>query len=149
MAIIYTSKGVPFEVSDSDKEMVSKYTWRLIVKKYLATRIEGKSVYLHRLLMNPPQGMWVDHIDGNTFNNKRENLRVCTPSQNGMNRGAQANNSHGYKGITQDKRDGIWCANIRSHGKDKYLGRFKTAELAYEFRCLAAEMLHGEFVNHG
>jgi len=60
--------------------------------------------YLHRLIMNPPANIQIDHKNLNKLDNRRCNLRICTHSQNGMNRGKQKNNTTGFKGINEDKR---------------------------------------------
>ena len=58
------------------------------------------------------------------------------------------NNTSGYKGVSYAKRQKKWVARTSVEGRDKHLGYFNTPELAYEFYCLATEMLHGSFANN-
>lgn len=86
-----------------------------------------------------------DHINGNTLDNREENLRSATNAQNTQNQGLRLDNTSGYKGVTWDKRDKKWKAQIEANGKGKSLGNFDTPELAYQAYCEAAKKLHGEF----
>ena len=57
---------------------------------------------IHRLVMNTPKGMHIDHINGNGLDNRKENLRLCTPSQNAMNKRLRYDSSSGFKGVQYD-----------------------------------------------
>lgn len=83
-------------------------------------------VKLHRFIMDAPDGMEVDHRDGrDTLNNRRDNLRIATRSENAQNRvGAQRNSKSGIRGVSWNERDRKWRAQIRLNGKQKYLGYF-------------------------
>ena len=107
-------------------------------------------VILERLLSRPLlKGEVVDHINMNKLDNRRENLRVATRSQNQENRGMPRNNKSGYKGVSWVKKDKKWTARIK-HNKEAYsLGFFKTPEEAYQAYCDKARELHGEFANLG
>ena len=72
------------EVSEEDYESVSKFKWTL-AGNYVRTTMSGKEVYLHRFILGDKVGFVVDHIDMNTLNNTRENLRHLTHSQNLIN----------------------------------------------------------------
>lgn len=100
---------------------------------------------MHRLLMTSPTGTMVDHINGNGLDNRKENLRVVTNSQNLMNRGKNKNNTSGYKGVLWDKVRNKWIALIGFNNKNIYLGRFFTKnEAAFAYNAKAEE-LFGEF----
>jgi len=71
--------------------------------------------------------------------------RICSTAENGRNRGRQANNTSGYKGVTWRKDDNCWQAQIQINGKKIYLGRFDNPELAAEAYRQAAKKYHGEF----
>jgi hypothetical protein len=88
------------------------------------------SVLLHRFLMNPPEGLHVDHIDHDGLNNRRYNLRNVTRTVNQLNNRKQTNNTSGYRGVVWDKDRNLFQAKIKLHGKQKMLGRYKTAEEA-------------------
>lgn len=103
-------------------------------------------IRLHRVILDAPHDKHVDHIDGDGLNNQKSNLRLCTVSQNQMNRGIQRNNTSGYKGVfdAASKRN-PWLAQIRQGRKQFYLGRFKTKTDAARAYDEAAKRLFGEF----
>lgn len=90
-----------------------------------------------------------DHIDGDTLNNRRRNLRDSTPSQNQANRKLQKNNTTGFKGVCKISGKDKWVAYIRVKGKVINLGTFKTPEEAHEAYMKAALFYFGEFANAG
>jgi HNH endonuclease/AP2 domain len=85
----------------------------------------------------------VDHIDGNTLNNRRDNLRVCTGRQNRFNQKRRSDNQTGFKGVS--KTNSRYKAAIMVNQKSIYLGTFDTAPLAHEAYCEAALKYFGEF----
>ncbi len=87
----------------------------------------------------------IDHIDRNKQNNAIANLRLCNNSQNQGNRGKSKNNTSGIKGVTYDKKNGKWQAQIKSEYVNKYLGRFASKQEAAEAYAKAAERVFGEF----
>ena len=91
----------------------------------------------------------LDHEDGDGTNNRILNLRVCTHSQNNSNTRLRKDNASGYKGVWWHRQYRKWETSITVGGRKTHLGFFDTPEEAYEVRCLAADMLHGEFSNHG
>lgn len=117
----------------------------------------GKAVLirLHRVVLERklgysiPDGMQVDHIDGNGLNNTRDNLRLATNAQNMWNQRKRVNNKSGYKGVQWYKSRQNWRAVIRVNGKRIHLGYFDTPEEAHQAYCDAAKELHGEFANFG
>ncbi len=113
-------------VDAADFEWLSRYKWRTTggTKGYVHTRIKGKSVYIHRLIMNPPPGKVVDHINGNVWDNRRRNLRVCTRAQNSRNSVGRSGTSSLFKGVTWDRRARKWVAIIVHGGKGLRLGSF-------------------------
>lgn len=140
-------------VDDENYQELSKHKWFALVNNsgYYAMRFTGPrgrqiAVYMHRVIMSAPDELVVDHINGNPLDNRKENLRLCTKSQNGFNRGFQKNNTSGYKGVYYLKDTGRWKAMITAEGKNYNLGCFQTPNEAYEAYCAAAKQLHGEFV---
>lgn len=128
---------------------ISQYKW-CVDGKYASTTIKGKKVLMHRLIMNVPESMEVDHIDGNGLNNRRSNLRVCTRSQNGKNRKLAKNNKSGYHGVhfaNTEKRKKRWVASIRVNGIKRVIGRFYTPlEAAHAYNRVALQN-HKEFAS--
>ena len=73
----------------------------------------------------------IDHRDGNTLNNQRDNLRIATRTQNNANAKTPKDNRSGYKGVSFDKARGKYQAQCRVNGKKKHLGYFTTSQEAY------------------
>lgn len=156
MAEIYTRKGVAILVDDEDFASLSKHVWRLDGLGYAGRNIrtpKGTLVChrIHRQIMGLEIGdkRRVDHINGNKLDNRRANLRIASQAQNLHNRGAQRNNTSGYKGVTYNKRDGCWVAEITANGQRERFYGFKSAEDAHRAYCDAASRMHGEFANMG
>lgn len=108
-------------------------------------KVDGKAINLHRLVMDAPAGIDVDHINGNTLDNRRENLRLATRAQNCWNRKLPRTNTSGYKGVSWRKDKECFTASITTHGKRLFLGFFPKAEEAAEARRLASIEQHGDF----
>lgn len=105
----------------------------------------GSPVLLHRFLLQAPQGMQVDHINGDGLDCRKENLRLCTASENRCNRGMQADNKSGYKGVCWHKQRGKWHAQIKRFGQKYSLGLYSTPEAAHAAYCSAGVEHHGAF----
>ena len=135
-------------IDEADFELVSQYQWHPKPQPGgLVYAAMGKdSVRMHRLLMTPPAGFVVDHVNGNGLDNRRENLRICTISQNTRHsRGVQPNNTSGFIGVSWHQRAAKWCAQICYRREKIYLGVFDSAIDAAIARDAAAVRLHGEF----
>jgi hypothetical protein len=88
-----------------------------------------REISIHRYLFDNPNGLVIDHINHNTLDNRRKNLRVLTHSQNLQNRkGATSLSSSGIRGVSWHKREKKWRAKIRVNGIDKHLGSFNDIE---------------------
>lgn len=99
---------------------------------------------MQRLIMNAPEGLVVDHIDGDTLNNVRSNLRLCTQRQNQFNRRGKRNSSSRFRGVNLHRRH--WRAEIFClDGSRKYLGSFDNEVDAARAWNAAAIVEHGEF----
>src|SRR5690606_5233426 len=118
-------------IDEQDAEAVQRHTWVPLVRHgrsgtvYAKARIGQKTVLLHRFLMNPESGEYIDHIDGDGLNNQRRNLRVCSNSENLMNRGRNRNNTSGYKGVYWSKKDKSWVARLTVGGSVVWSGYYK------------------------
>lgn len=149
VGLVPLTQGRIATIDACDVPLVSGLNWVVLAARnttYAQARLSGgKIVMMHRLLMNAPNGMLVDHKDMNGLNNRRENLRISTRSENAYNQGVVARNTSGFKGVCWHKASGKWMARITSNGIHEYLGLFDTAEKAYDAYCLAARQRHGDF----
>ncbi len=94
---------------------------------YLKAKVGNKTYYQHRIIYAMHHGYlpkYIDHIDGNRSNNKIENLRDSSKSQNGMNRSKQKNNTTGKKNVYKDNRSNKWFVKVVENGKQHYGGTF-------------------------
>lgn len=108
-----------------------------------------RRVYAHRIIWEMHFGsiayhLEVDHIDLNPFNNRLDNLRLATHSENNRNKGIQCNNSTGVKGVYLHK-PGIYRSEIKTNKKRVHLGLFASAEEAASAYAKASERYHGSF----
>lgn len=155
---IQMTRGFVTTVDDEDGDL-ARSKWQPLFQSKTRVcarggiRINGqdKTILLHRIILERMlsrslvRGEEVDHIDGDSLNNRRSNLRLATRSQNNMNKRRYRNNRSGYKGVRWNKQCQKWQAEIRLNNKVKYLGRYNDPEQAYAAYCAAAVELFGEF----
>lgn len=128
-----------------DVEKVQAKKWSVNGVGYV-TSDNGKTL-LHRYIMGVKErNVWVDHHNKNTFDNRRENLRVCSPSQNGMNRKSVSNS--GVKNVSRDSQRNKWKVNIKINGKT-HSKRFTDFDDAVYYRNQLIYDLHGQFADYG
>ena len=151
--IIKLNRGYESIIDDDDFIRISQYKWKVIDNKgrsdlkYSVAYLKDKAILMHRLIMNPPNDMCIDHIDGNGLNNQKSNLRQATHTQNLRNSKKKTPGSSIYKGVYFCPRINHYRARITLDGKRISLGYFlseKDAGLAYD---KAAKELFGEFCN--
>jgi HNH endonuclease len=102
-------------VDESNFEWLNSFKWSATFSSniwYATRRINKITVPMHRFIMEPSSELYVDHINGNGLHNTIDNLRVCTNSQNGMNRGSNKNTSSIYKGVSWAKKSNKWSVQI-------------------------------------
>ena len=148
MKQIALTKGKVALVDDEDFGCLNQFKWHFC-SGYASRNItiDGKQVQkiMHRLIMNTPESMDTHHINHNKLDNRVENLRVCTRSQNQMGRKPHKGSKSKYKGVCWDKNKSKWLARAKVNNKSKFLGRFKNEEdaaLAYNTAALES---FGEF----
>ncbi len=150
MAEIRALKGEIILVDDCEYDFLLGFDWRVIKAPHTSyavadVEIDGKSEFIsmHRLLAEPTDDQYTDHRNGNGLDNRMENLRPCTPSQNQANRRPQESRRT-PKGVWA-KNDHCFVATITANQKCFYLGTFKDELSAAKAYNEAARKYHGAF----
>lgn len=138
--------GLYAYVDAADYEWLSQYNWRL-QNGYAARREKNKVIYMHREIMNPPDGMMVDHVRRNKLDNTRDSLRVCTQQQNAHNNAKHMGSSSRFKGVGYSTEKQKWFAKIYINGKRIWLGYFDDEVAAARAYDRAAVEHFGEFAH--
>ena len=146
------TRGYVAIVDDEDYERVAAHRWQFVLSKGYqraerSWRVCGKLHHqkMAMLLMSPSPGMVVDHINGDPLDNRKANLRVCTPKQNSCNRRRLSRKAVPFKGVYARPDSTRFSAQIALDGKTTHLGTHSTAEDAARAYDAAARRLHGEF----
>lgn len=149
-------------IDEEDYELLLKYNWGADRQKtgghYVVSRPKNsKRIYMHRLLMNCPEGMIVDHIDGNKLNNRKSNLRICTTRQNSQNRRSDKTSGSKYLGVGKCKATYkgktfyYFRSSIKSENKNIHIFNIKATPCGEILAAIkydeAAEKYFGEYAN--
>ena len=126
-----------------DINKIKKYKWSLKGNGYIAAGDNG--VMLHKIITNTNKNEIVDHINGNKLDNRKSNLRICTYTQNNINKCIQSNNKSGYPGVRWDERAKKWKVRITVNKKQLYLGYFINKEDVIKVRKQAEIKYFGEY----
>lgn len=146
----YTQKGEPFWFDKEDLSLISQYCWHYNNVGYVSSNKDN--VLLHRLVMGLPNPKLydVDHKkhpprNEHKVDNRKQNLEIKTRSQNLMNQCVKLNNMSGITGVSYDKKNNKWVANITVMYKKIFLGRFANKEDAVKARKEAEIKYFGEY----
>lgn len=152
-AYIYVS-GLdnPVIIDIEDYEKVKQYHWNKTPQNYIYTNIYSNgdgthtALLIHRLIMGLDFGnkLCVDHIDGNTFDNRKCNLRIVNKMQNNWNK-TRPKNKSGMTGVCKNSNCSTWQSNININHKKIHLGNFKSFEDAVKARIEAEKKYFGEY----
>lgn len=145
MKEIKISKEYSALVDDEDYEELSKYKWKISKSKTIIYAVS--QIFMHRLIMKTDKNESIDHIDHNSLNNTKSNLRIATDSQNRQNSNKQKNTTSKFKGVYWNKSTNLWQSNIFYDGKQHYLGRYKNEDDAGRAYDVEAKVQFGKFAN--
>ena len=143
----YDINGDSFIFDSIDLELVKKYRWRVDSYGYAVTRAkeDRKNHRLTRILLQPTENEYVDHINGNPRDNRRCNLRLASYANNQCNMKLPKHNTSGYKGVTYCTQKKKYRAQISVNNKTKHIGYFDSPEKAAKTYDIVAVLLFGEF----
>lgn len=143
MKKIKITQGKETIVDDKDFKKVNKNKWSYHHSGYV---VRGKpQVSLHRFIMRAKKRQYIDHINGDKLDNRKSNLRFCTPVQNQYNKFGTRNVQ---KGIWWREARKAWIVRIQADGKRHWVGYFKKYSEALEAHKMACIKLHGEFAKY-
>lgn len=131
--VVPLTRGCEALIDECSLKLVDSMNWSSSIELkaiYAKTSIDGKIVGMHRIITSAPAGKEVDHINGNTLDNRVSNLRICTTRENQQNQTKHRNGK--LVGCSFDAYHKAWKSGIRIDGKFKHLGYFKTEFEAHE-----------------
>lgn len=150
MPLIKLSKNKSCIVDPEDFEILNKFPWHLTASGYAhrwGRKNEEKTIYIHRILLNCPKNMFVDHINRNTLDNRKINLRIVTQRQNVVNTSKRLFTTSIYKGVYWNKQAKKWRSQIQKNKNTALIGYFdneRHAAMAYD---IWAKELFGQYAS--
>ncbi len=158
MKEIFLTQGKVVFVDDADYERLNQYKWCALrnpcgyfyaARMALGGNRKQITIYMHRQIfrLEPGDKRQVDHVNHITLDNRQDNLRICSPQENAMNRGLRSNTSSKYKGVSWSKQMKKWLVHITIDKKVKHLGYFHNEIFAAGIYDRAAEEHFGNFAH--
>ncbi|MEK6861476.1 MAG: AP2 domain-containing protein [Nanoarchaeota archaeon] len=154
MKTIILSQNKVALVDDKDFEWLNQWKWYYgsrdyaIRKKHIHLgkyRYKTESILMHREIMKVSRGIFIDHINGNGIDNRKQNLRIATQQQNMCNSKTRSDNTSGYRGVWWDEYHKKWAAEIHFNNKKKTIGRYEDIKNAAKAYNDASLKYHGEY----
>ena len=156
MKEIQLTQGKVALVDDEDFEYLNQLKWFAdkatngkfyAVRKSIRINKKGINQKMHRMIFGNDLKLHIDHINGDTLDNRRCNLRICTHQQNMFNKSISKSNKSGYKGVSYMNTSKMYKASISINRKTIFIGYFYYAKQAAKAYNIAAVKYHGEFAN--
>ena len=136
------------KVCECHRDEINKHSWYIGGRYYRNSAKGALHHYIWKLHNKViPDGYEIDHINRDRADNRIENLRLATHSQNNQNQSKRNDNSSGYIGVYKENRCERWSGDIKVDGKKIYVGCYSSPEDAAYTRDQFALQLHGEFAN--
>jgi len=148
---VFLTKGKRCIIDLKDLDIIKDFSWMTMynhkdlkrgINIYAITRQNKKTILMHRLIMGAKKGQFIDHINRNSLDNRRCNLRFCTPSQNSVNT-IKKRNKRIYRGVVKTNKK--YRAMIRINKKQTYLGVFEDDVSAAKRYDKEARKVYKEF----
>jgi hypothetical protein len=151
--MVINIRGYDVLIDNEDFDRIMEHNWYYTSNNpkrpyfSFSKRINGERHWtsLHRFILDAPKGSVVDHISGDTLDNRKSNLRITDWTGNAQNHGIADNNTSGYRGVHFDKRKKRWKAVIYHNEKGILLGHYPSKELASFVYEEAAKVIFGEY----
>ena len=152
IALVPLTRGHTAIIDAADVPLVEGFNWSaLVLSRHVYAYRQSRAgcslvtTYMHRLLASPSDGLLVDHIDCNSLNNRRSNLRLVSKAQNQLNVRLRATSKSGAKGVSWCSTRNAWEARIALNGQGRFLGYYSSVADAAAAYAKASADLHGEF----
>jgi len=152
MRVIHTVSGRDIMVDDEDYPVISLYKWQGSSRyaiRHTSRSTGRKTVFMHREIMGAKPNQRVDHVNGNTFDNRKSNLRLATVTENNWNAKTRKDNTSGYKGVHWREKHKDYVVYINVNKKRLHLKTYKKFEDAVRARKEAEAKYHGDFAFSG
>jgi len=150
-ALVPLTQGEHATIDLEDVSLIGQHNWCFSDGRYAARGCwqkrgsRTKLLHLHRVINDTPDGMQTDHINGDTLDSRRINLRTATSKQNQQNRSGDKQSSSKYKGVSWHKNTGKWRAYITVESKFKHLCLSHSEEVAAKTYDVHAKYHHGSY----
>lgn len=135
-----------YALIDPEDKWVDQHLWTL--NTYPSTRIQNKTIYLHKLLTQTTTKE-IDHINRDKLDNRKNNLRIVDRTVNNLNRDIRTNNTSGHTGVVWNKKEKTWYANIRYKNKRYHLYMSRDKDLCIKIRKQAEQNLNKAIEKYG
>lgn len=150
LAYVPLSKGLSAIIDIEDVDRICQYNWWCSHLGYAMREVrlnnnKIKIILMHRIILNAKDNEFIDHINSNRIDNRKQNLRIATNSENQHNSKLPVTNTSGYKGVAWSDHAGGWIACISIEGKLSKIGLYATAKEAATAYDIAATTYYGEF----
>lgn len=121
-------------ISEEDYDLCKDIYWIITEYGYVRGYLNGRQIFLHKLITNTDNNILIDHKNLNKLDNRRNNLRVANHCLNSLNRLPQSNSTTGITGVSYDTRRNKYRAYIKKNGKQYFLGYHEEIGSAIESR---------------